>query len=222
MKHLVTFLLLHFATFGQAQIVGKITDSNAKAIPYVNIYLENTYTGTTSNDDGNYKLSIQNRGNHTIVYQFLGYKTVTKKITIEDFPYILNITLEPETTTLQEVMLNNNEDPAERIIKATIAKQKENLGRIRKYTADFYSRGPHTHTPQGLRYLPDVVVAPSTVVGLVAASYVLVSVMIMLEHERLLRHAKLEPETKSKIRRFTKSYESSAHRVDVNMACVCL
>ncbi len=141
MKHLVTFLLLHFATFGQAQIVGKITDSNAKAIPYVNIYLENTYTGTTSNDDGNYKLSIQNRGNHTIVYQFLGYKTVTKKITIEDFPYILNITLEPETTTLQEVMLNNNEDPAERIIKATIAKQKENLGRIRKYTADFYSRG---------------------------------------------------------------------------------
>jgi len=141
MKHLVTLLLLHLVTFGQAQIVGKITDSNAKAIPYVNIYLENTYTGTTSNDDGNYKLSIQDKGNHTIVFQFLGYKTVTKKITIENFPYILNINLEPETTTLQEVIINTNEDPANRIIRATISRQKENLANISEYTADFYSRG---------------------------------------------------------------------------------
>ena len=141
MKQLVTLLLLHIITFGQAQIVGKITDTNSQAIPYVNIYLENSYTGTTSNDDGNYKLALTYTGNHTIVYQFLGYKTVTKKITIESFPYILNITLEPETTTLQEVVINNNEDPADRIIRATIAKQKENLASISKYTADFYSRG---------------------------------------------------------------------------------
>ena len=141
MKYIVTLLLLHIITFGQAQIVGKITDSNSKAIPYVNIYLENSYTGTTSNDDGNYKLSIQNKGNHTIVYQFLGYKTVTKKITIENFPYIINISLEPETTTLQEVIINTNEDPANRIIRATISRQKENLANISEYTADFYSRG---------------------------------------------------------------------------------
>ena len=119
MKQLVTLLLLHIITFGQAQIVGKITDTNSQAIPYVNIYLENSYTGTTSNDDGNYKLALTYTGNHTIVYQFLGYKTVTKKITIESFPYILNITLEPETTTLQEVVINNNDDPADRIIRAT-------------------------------------------------------------------------------------------------------
>ena len=38
-------------------------------------------------------------------------------------------------------MINNNEDPADRIIRATIAKRKENLASISKYTADFYSRG---------------------------------------------------------------------------------
>ena len=141
MKQLMTLLLLNIITLGQAQIVGKITDTNSKAIPYVNIYLENTYTGTTSNDDGNYKLALDYTGNHTIVYQFLGYKTVTKKITIESFPYILNITLEPETTSLQEVVINNSEDPANRIIRATIAQRKENLASISKYTADFYSRG---------------------------------------------------------------------------------
>ena len=141
MKQLMTLLLLNIITLGQAQIVGKITDTNSKAIPYVNIYLENTYTGTTSNDDGNYKLALDYTGNHTIVYQFLGYKTVTKKITIKSFPYILNITLEPETTSLQEVVINNSEDPANRIIRATIAQRKENLASISKYTADFYSRG---------------------------------------------------------------------------------
>ena len=98
MKEFLTLLLLNIITFGQAQITGKITGPNSKAIPYVNIYLENTYTGTTSNDDGLYKLPILNKGNHTIVYQFLGYKTVTKKITVENFPYTLNISLEPETT----------------------------------------------------------------------------------------------------------------------------
>lgn len=141
MKYLVTLLLLNIITLGQAQIIGKITDSNSKAIPYVNIYLENSYTGTTSNDDGNYKLSIQDKGDHTIVYQFLGYKTVTKKIAVESFPYILNIRLEPETTSLQEVVINTNEDPANRIIRATISRQKENLANISEYTADFYSRG---------------------------------------------------------------------------------
>ena len=141
MKEFLTLLLLHIITLGQAQITGKITGPNSKAIPYVNIYLENTYTGTTSNDDGLYKLPIQNKGNHTIVYQFLGYKTVTKKINIESFPYTLNISLEPETTSLQEVVIDINEDPANRIIRATINRQKENLANISTYTADFYSRG---------------------------------------------------------------------------------
>ncbi|MGK0387206.1 MAG: hypothetical protein ACI849_001829, partial [Patiriisocius sp.] len=141
MKKLISLLFFFIITHAQSQIIGKITNTNKEALPYVNIYVKNTYTGTTSNDDGNYELNVGKEGDYIIIYQFLGYKTVTKKVTIESFPYILNVSLAAESTSLDEVVINSNEDPAERIIRATIAQRKENLGKISHYTADFYSRG---------------------------------------------------------------------------------
>jgi hypothetical protein len=141
MRKILSLLLLLIGTQVQAQIIGKVTNTNNEDLPYVNIYVKSTYTGTTSNDEGNYELNVGKKANYTIVYQFIGYKTVTKKVTIERFPHILNISLEAESTSLDEVVINNKEDPANRIIRATIAQRKENLARISEYTADFYSRG---------------------------------------------------------------------------------
>ena len=107
----------------------------------MNIYLQDSYTGTTTNDDGNYSLNISQPGEHRIIFQFLGYKSITKTITPTSFPYILNVSLNEETTSLDEVVLNTQEDPAYRIIRATIAQRKENLEKLSEYTADFYSRG---------------------------------------------------------------------------------
>jgi hypothetical protein len=124
-----------------AQIVGKVTDSNGEPLSYVNIYLKNSYTGTTSNDDGNYSLNINQQGEYQIIYQFLGYKSVTKTISPTSFPHILNVSMVEETTSLDAVVLDNKEDPAYRIIRKTIAQRKENIEKLSEYTADFYSRG---------------------------------------------------------------------------------
>lgn len=136
-------LLLFFFTsiFSQAQIVGKITDTKAEPLAFVNIYLDGSYIGTTSNDDGNYELNVTETGDYTIIYQFLGFKTVTKKVSISSFPHILNVSLAEESVSLDEVVINTSEDPAYRIIRETIAKRKINLDRISEYKADFYSRG---------------------------------------------------------------------------------
>ena len=141
MKKTLFLILCCFLFQGQAQIIGKITNTSNEALPYVNIYVKNTYTGTTSNDDGNYELNVGKEGSYKIIFQFLGYKTITKEVTIERFPFILNVSLEAETTSLDEVVITSDEDPAIRIIRATIAQRKENLAKISEYTADFYSRG---------------------------------------------------------------------------------
>jgi hypothetical protein len=132
-------LLCVFASF--AQIKGTVTDDKNEPLPFVNIYLENTYTGTTSNEEGNYELNVTESKNHTVVFQFLGYKTVKKKVNIQSFPFTLDAVLSEEEVSLNEVVINSEENPANIIIRAAIAKRKENLEKINSYKADFYSRG---------------------------------------------------------------------------------
>src|SRR5690606_18358000 len=135
------FLLFLVSINLSAQIIGKVTDLNGEPLSYVNIYLQDSYTGTTTNDDGNYSLNISQQGEYRIIFQFLGYKSITKIIAPTSFPYILNVSLHEESTSLDEVILNTQEDPAYRIIRETIAQRKENLEKLSEYTADFYSRG---------------------------------------------------------------------------------
>ncbi len=140
MKNLL-FLFLLVSVNISAQIVGKVTDLKGEPLPFVNIYLKNSYIGTTTNDDGNYSLGISKKGDYQITFQFLGYKSVTKSVAPSTFPYVLNVSLEEETTRLEEVVLENKEDPAYRIVRKTIAQRKENLEKLSEFTADFYSRG---------------------------------------------------------------------------------
>ena len=139
------YLLVFFiSTTVSAQIVGNITNTQAEPLSYVNIYLQKSYSGTSSNDDGNYSLSLpdsRKQSEFKISFKALGYKTLTKIIAPSSFPYTLNVVLEEETTSLEEVVLNIKEDPAYRIIRKTIAQQKQNLDNLSEYTADFYSRG---------------------------------------------------------------------------------
>lgn len=136
------FLSLLFLSISlSAQITGKVTDSKNNPLPYVNIYLDNTYTGTTSNEDGNYSLELFEKGIYQVVFQSLGYTTVKKEVNITSFPFQLDLFLTEETVSLDEVIIDASEDPAYKIIRATIAKRKENLEKIGAFKANFYSRG---------------------------------------------------------------------------------
>ena len=56
MRYLFLFLICSLSV--NAQLKGTITDDKNQPIPYVNIYIENSYTGTTSNDQGDYELAL--------------------------------------------------------------------------------------------------------------------------------------------------------------------
>ena len=140
LKLLLLFALLLFG-YCQAQIQGNVTDTNNQPLPFVNIFIENSYTGTTSNEEGYYELNISKTGDYILVFQSLGYKTVKKTITIEAFPFDLNMRLLDEEITLNEVVINAEDNPADAIMRQAIANRQKNLERVKSFKADFYSRG---------------------------------------------------------------------------------
>ncbi|MBP6556765.1 MAG: carboxypeptidase-like regulatory domain-containing protein, partial [Flavobacterium sp.] len=139
-KLLFAFTLL-ITTISLAQIKGKVSDEKGNPLPFVNIFEENTYNGTTSNDQGQFELNLKTSGSHTIVFQYLGYKTIKKTVTTDKTPIILDVVLAEENIILNEVVINPKDNPANEIIRNAIKNKKENSAKTARYTADFYSRG---------------------------------------------------------------------------------
>ncbi len=140
-KLLFTFSTLLSCLFSFSQIKGTVTSSINAPLPVVNIFIENTYVGTTSNNEGKYELNIIKPGKYTVVFQYLGYKTLKKSITITKFPFVLDAQLNEEDISLNEVVINTEENPANQIIRNVIKNKKELQNKIKGYKANFYSRG---------------------------------------------------------------------------------
>ena len=141
MKKFIILFFILIATPFCAQIKGKITDIKGNPLSFVSVYLEKTTTGTTSNDNGDYVLNIKKTGTYNIYFQFLGYKTLKKKITITGSPIIINAILEEESIELKEISISTKDNPANAIIRNVIANKEKNTNKLANYTANFYSRG---------------------------------------------------------------------------------
>lgn len=140
MKKIFTFFFLLFAVSNFAQVLGKVTDTNGNPLPFVSIYIENSYIGTTTNEQGEYALTVK-PSKYVLVFQYLGYKTQKIKRVIDKVAKRLDVTMEEENITLNEVVVDKNNNPANEVIRNAIAAKKENSEVTSKYTADFYSRG---------------------------------------------------------------------------------
>lgn len=140
-KHLLIIALLLTAFQLNSQVLGRVTDQDGKPLSTVNIYIENSFKGTTSNDEGRYELELNKTGSYTFIFRYLGYKTEKRSIEITSFPYKLDVQMTEEKLALDEVVISTTENPADRIIRNAISKRKEMLEKIDTYKAKFYSRG---------------------------------------------------------------------------------
>lgn len=141
MKQLISITLLLLSTSLLAQVKGVVTDTEGEALSLVSIYLENSITGTTTNESGVYELELKKTGNYTLVFQFLGFKTLKKDVSISTFPFKLNVQLQEVEILLNEITINSKENLANKIIRNTIDNKQKNSEKINAYKADFYSRG---------------------------------------------------------------------------------
>lgn len=141
MKKITFLFFLLIFSLTTAQVKGKITDSNKNPLSFVSIYLNKIVTGTTSNDNGDYILDITKKGDYIIVFQFLGYKTLKKEISVSSFPFELNVKLMEENIQLDEISISTKDNPANGIIRNVIANKDKNTDKFANYKAQFYSRG---------------------------------------------------------------------------------
>ena len=141
MKKQITLLLFFLTCISLAQIKGTVKDANGNPLAFVNIYIENTYIGTTTNELGKYEIATTTRNNVPLIFQYLGYKTQKHILNITNFPFEFDVTLQEEDFQLKEVVVLNGENPANEIIRNAIKFKKKNAAKTDKFEADFYSRG---------------------------------------------------------------------------------
>ena len=141
MKKSVIILFLCFAFAINAQIKGTVKDKEGAPLSFVSVYLNKTFTGTTTNGNGDYLLDIKKPGKYAVVFQIIGFTTLKKEVNITSFPFELDIVLEEENVQLKEIVISTKDNPANRIIRNVIANKEKNTDKYSKYTAKFYSRG---------------------------------------------------------------------------------
>lgn len=139
MNKVSLFFVLLFSVCINAQIKGKVTDQAGKPIAFASVSIEKTYIGTSTNENGQFELNYTKENKAVLVVKTLGYKTKREQVA----PNIttLTIVLEEENNVIEEVVVQNKENPANGIIKKAIAARKSNTYKTDKFEANFYSRG---------------------------------------------------------------------------------
>jgi CarboxypepD_reg-like domain/TonB-dependent Receptor Plug Domain len=107
MKSLLTLfvLFLSISTQAQSTINGTVTNQNGAAIVGANVYLEGTYDGSTTDDEGKFRFSTSETGSQTLIVSYLSYETFT---ILGDISLMkdLNIKLKDDVNTLDAVVLS--------------------------------------------------------------------------------------------------------------------
>lgn len=139
----ITVLLCCFtflSSYSQG-IRGRITNETGEAIPFANIYVADLSTGTTSNVEGNYELKLPN-GSWEVLFQYLGYQSQIKTLTIDNSFQEVNIQLKTQHYRIPEVkILASGENPAYYIMRRAIAMAPYYRKQVSKYSCKVYLKG---------------------------------------------------------------------------------
>lgn len=141
-KVFMSLLAISISSMAFSQIKGIVKSTDGASISYASISVNNSFVTTAANENGIYELNLNKPGTYTLVYQQLGFETLIKNVTINQFPYQLDVTLEAETSILEEIVITSDtKNQANEIIKNASKSRKQNSEKIKKYTIDFYSKG---------------------------------------------------------------------------------
>ena len=132
-----------FAVSGEASlgIKGKIKNEKGEVMPFASVLVKGTEIGTMANQDGDYEIKLK-AGSYEIIFQYIGYQSVTKKVDVAENIQTLNIVMKEVSIELGGVKVsNNNEDPALTIMRKTIAMSPIHHKEVESYSLRNYVRG---------------------------------------------------------------------------------
>lgn len=81
----LVLLFLSFTVLSQNEISGTVLDEKNKPIAGANIYIDGTYDGATSDENGKFSFSTTTTGNQTLVISFVTYETLSIAIDVANY-----------------------------------------------------------------------------------------------------------------------------------------
>jgi hypothetical protein len=138
---LVLFLLtisIH-ASAQQFSVQGKVINTTSKeTLPFVNIVIEGTTTGTTTGIDGHFHIALNPKS--VLVFSYVGYTSKTLRISTDTSKFYL-VELTEASNLLKAVEVIAGENPAVRIIRlATSNKLKHDPENLASFSYKAYHK----------------------------------------------------------------------------------
>ncbi len=137
MKTLLKIMMLFCCAtaFSQTTVKGKVTDNTGLPLPGANVIVVGTSTGTITDFDGNYSLTVNQDPPFSITVSSVGFTGLTKEVTTN--PQTLDFSL-VEGTSLDEVVISASRTP-ERIFESPVTVERFGLKEIKNTaSASFY------------------------------------------------------------------------------------
>jgi len=135
MKNSIRLVFFFCGIVAKAQSLFEIKGtvlSEGEALPFTNIYIENSTIGTTTNEDGVFSISNIEPGVYTLIASFTGYVPVKKKIEVKDNNIQVNFNL-IENNSLDEVIITGTLKSISRL---------ESPVPVEVYTTTFLKKNP--------------------------------------------------------------------------------
>lgn len=118
-------------------IRGTVTDENSEPLPGVNIVVKGTTTGTVSDIDGNYRLTVNDDAT-TLVFSSVGYSA--QEIAINNRS-VIDVQMDPDVQALSEVV----------VIGYGTQEKRDITGAVSSVDASEFEDEPITNISQGLQ-----------------------------------------------------------------------
>ena len=147
---LITFSVL--SSFAQSRLItGKITNLDGAVLQNANVRVKGTTTGSVTDSQGMYKISVPENTDARLVYSIVGYRTVEKKIgTFSE----LNVALEDDVSELSQVVVTATTQPVRKLetvtaVESIDAKQLARASSVNIADAIKFVPGVFVHTGAG-------------------------------------------------------------------------
>jgi hypothetical protein len=141
---IVTFFLSINLMAEQFILEGKVTNTRLEPLSFVTVQIKSQQMGTRTDDNGHYKLKLE-EGEYDLIFSLIGYRTIEQKVIVRKSGMPLNLILETSTKGMNEVKIRaNKKDKAEEYIRQVIKSKEANLSKINTFSCNAYIKATET------------------------------------------------------------------------------
>lgn len=149
-------LATNFIVAQKGDLMGTIIDTDYNdVLPFANVIVKGSESGTTSDFEGKYEMALD-AGSYTIMFSFIGYKTVEVSEVIIKAGEVteINVNLSPLSNELTEVVVKAQ--TAKNTEASLLSVQKKSINLMDGISAQTFSKIGASNTAKAIKTVPGV------------------------------------------------------------------